>query len=328
MHPPKLRKGDEIRIVAPARSLGLISDENITLATRRLEEHGFKVRFSKNAREQDMFVSSSIASRVSDIHDAFVDKNVKALLTVIGGFNSNQLLEFLDYELIRNNPKIVCGYSDITALANAIYAKTGLVTYSGPHFSSWAMQKGFAYDMNYFSKCLMKDEPFVIEPSEEWSDDQWYADQENRECMPNTGYHVIHKGTAEGTIVGGNLGTLTLLCGTAYMPSLDGALLFIEDDDLAGGESAVEFDRRLQSLLHQKSAGGIKGVVIGRFQKKSKMTEEKLAYSIDTKKVLAGVPVVANADFGHTSPMMTFPIGGTARLEAGGGEARLEILEH
>lgn len=128
--PKKLQAGDEIRIIAPARSLSLLSEEHIDLAKEKLEKQGFKVSFSKNCREKDIFMSSSIQSRVEDLHDAFKDINVKAIFTVIGGFNSNQILKYLDYNLIRNNPKILCGYSDITALANAITAKTEMVSYS------------------------------------------------------------------------------------------------------------------------------------------------------------------------------------------------------
>ena len=150
--PQKLKRGDEIRVIAPSRSLSLLSENLIRSAKERLMQEGFIVSFSKNCREFDMFMSSSIESRVEDIHEAFADPNVKAILTVIGGFNSNQLLEYLDYGLIKNNPKIICGYSDITALNNAITAKTGLVTYSGLHFSSWGMEKDFDYDLEYFKK--------------------------------------------------------------------------------------------------------------------------------------------------------------------------------
>jgi len=132
--PEKLHKGDEIRVIAPARSLSLLNEEIINLAQERLLKLGFKVTFAYNCREKDLFLSSSIDSRVKDIHEAFRDQNVKAILTATGGFNSNQLLNYLDYDLIRNNPKILCGYSDITALLNAIMAKTGLVTYSGRIF--------------------------------------------------------------------------------------------------------------------------------------------------------------------------------------------------
>lgn len=102
-------------------------------------------------------MSSSIKSRVEDLHDAYKDKSIKAIFTVIGGFNSNQLLKYLDYDLIKGNPKILCGYSDITALTNAITAKTGIVSYSGLHFSTWAMKKEFEYNLEYFRKCLMNE---------------------------------------------------------------------------------------------------------------------------------------------------------------------------
>ena len=327
MIPPKLQKGDEIRIVAPARSLPLLSEELINYAVENLTAAGFKITFSKNCRESDMFNSSSITSRVDDIHDAFRDPNVKAVLTVIGGFNSNHLLKYIDYELIRENPKILCGYSDITALTNAITAKTGLVTYSGPHFSTWAMKKEFEYNLEYFRKCLMVDEPFDVQPSKTWSDDAWYRDQENRNCIKNDGYQVIHEGEAEGTILGGNLCTFNLLQGTEFMPDLRNSILFLEDDDLAGDYFSVEFDRNLQSLIHQPHFDSVKGIVIGRFQKNVDITFEKLLYIIRTKKEL-NMPIIANADFGHTNPLITFPIGGKATFTAEKNKVTLVITEH
>jgi muramoyltetrapeptide carboxypeptidase LdcA involved in peptidoglycan recycling len=177
MIPQKLKPGDEIRVIAPSRSLGLISQASRAGATKKLEELGLKITFSKNAEEKDDFASSSIASRVTDLHEAFADKNVKGILTVIGGFNVNQILSYLDYDLIRNNPKVLCGYSDITALSNAIYHKTGLVNYSGPHYSTFGMQKGVDDIVNYFKKCLMEAGAFAVLPSAEWSDDMWYLDQ-------------------------------------------------------------------------------------------------------------------------------------------------------
>ncbi len=120
--PNKLKKGDEIRVVAPSRSMNLLNDETIEVATKRLEDLGFKVTFGKNVNKEfdSNFMCASIEDRVNDLHDAFSDKNVKAILTVIGGFNINQILDYLDYDLIKNNPKIICGFSDITALLNAI----------------------------------------------------------------------------------------------------------------------------------------------------------------------------------------------------------------
>jgi muramoyltetrapeptide carboxypeptidase LdcA involved in peptidoglycan recycling len=171
-------------------------------------------------------------------------------MIIISGFNSNQLLKDIDYNLISNNPKVLCGYSDITSLQNAIYAKAGLVTYSGPHFSTFGMLKGFNYTQDQFNKCLFNSDPFLVSPSEVWSDDAWYADQENREFIENLGFKVWNEGEAEGTIIGGNLGTLNLLQGTEFMPSLKDSILFLEDDEFAGEFTRVDVDRNLQSLIH------------------------------------------------------------------------------
>lgn len=132
-----MKFGDEIRVISPARSMKIITQELREIAKIRFEEMGLKVTFAKHVEECDEFSSSSIESRVEDIHEAFLDKNVKAVITTIGGYNSNQLLKYIDYEIIKNNPKIFCGFSDITALCCAIYKKTGLITYYGPHFSSF-----------------------------------------------------------------------------------------------------------------------------------------------------------------------------------------------
>lgn len=158
--PEKLKKGDEIRVIAPSRSMKILKKDIIDIAKSRLESLGFKVSFGKNVMKSinDDYKCASIEDRVSDLHDAFRDKNVKAILTVIGGYNVNQILDEIDYELIKNNPKILCGFSDITALTNAIYAKTGLVTYSGVHFSSFGMKYGFEYSLDYFKKIFMKND--------------------------------------------------------------------------------------------------------------------------------------------------------------------------
>jgi len=323
--PAKLQEGDEIRIISPSRSLGIISKESRVLACSRLQELGLTVTFSRHAEEQDAFNSSSISSRVADLHEAFSDKRVKGILTTIGGFNVNQLLPYLDYSLIQRNPKILCGYSDITALQNAIYAKTGLVTYSGPHFSTFAMQKGFEYTLDYFKKCFMTSEPIPLLPSPTWSDDAWYKDQNKRKFIKNKGYLVLHEGSAEGTVIGGNLCTLNLLQGTPFMPSLKNTILFVEDDE----ESKPQhFDRDLQSLLHQPGFAGVRGLVIGRFQKASGMTDDLLAKIITSKQELDHIPVVAGVDFGHTTPHITFPIGGTGSLTAKKQQVSLQITHH
>lgn len=325
IYPQKLKFGDQVRIVAPSRSLSIISKELQTVANKKFEDLGLKLSFSKHATEIDDFNSSSIQSRVEDLHEAFRDPNVKAVLTVIGGFNSNQLLKYLDWDLIRRNPKIFCGYSDITVLSNAILTKTGLVTYSGPHYSTFGQELFFDYTLEYFKKCLMSEDVFQIAPSVQWSDDRWFTDQKNRTLIKNPGWLAINQGKAEGTIVGGNLCTLNLLQGTEYFPDLKDAVLFIEDDS----ESLPHtFDRDLQSLIHQSNFKFVKGLVIGRFQNASNMAKEKLIQIIKTKKELNNIPVIAGVDFGHTDPKITFPVGGEARIATNGETVKIEIIKH
>ena len=325
IYPQKLQSGDEIRVIAPSRSFAIISEELRNIASDRFSKLGLKVSFGSHIEENNDFASSSIKSRIEDIHAAFSDKNVKAIITVLGGFNSNQLLRYLDWELIKNNPKNLCGFSDITALSNAIFAKTGLVSYSGPHYSTFGQKLYFEYTLDYFKKCLFSDAPFKIIPSNEWSDDAWYINQEERNLVKNNGFLMINQGQARGTIIGANLCTFNLLQGTEYFPSLTDSILFIEDDEES---SPVHFDRDLQSLIHLPNFKEVEGIVIGRFQNASKISDEILVKIIKTKKELDSIPVLANVDFGHTSPIITFPIGGEAELEVGQSTTKLTVTKH
>jgi len=200
--PPKLKKDDTVRVIAPARSLGMSWIQEVKeKAIIKFEAIGLKLTFGKHVNEINEFDSSLIESRIEDLHDAFRDENVKLIITVIGGFNSNQLLKYIDYNLIKNNPKIICGYSDITALANAIYAKSGLITYSGPHFFNFGDEKSFDYTLEYFKKCFFQTEPYEIIPSSKWSDDRWANDQENRTFVNNKGFLVINDGNVSGQLL-------------------------------------------------------------------------------------------------------------------------------
>lgn len=326
--PPKIKEQTHIRVIAPSRSLGLIPLERINIAIERFNALGIDISFGEHAREMDDFTSSSVESRVLDLHDAFSDKSVDAILTSIGGYNSNQILSRLDYDLIQSNPKILCGFSDISALSNAIYAKTGLVGYSGPHFSTLSMIKGINYTVEYFVKCLREEGPFEVKYAPEWSDDLWFIDQENRDFISSEGYWNITKCTADvtGIAIGGHLRCLNSLQGTEFMPPLADAIIFAEEDDEI---TPALFDRQLQSVIHQKEFSGVKALVLGRFQKKTGMTRDILEKIILTKPELRSIPVVANFDFGHTTPIFTFPIGGTVRLSCEDqNNSRLFIIEH
>lgn len=326
MIPNKLKPGDEVRVIAPSRSMAILGEDCKKLATERLEALGLKVTFGKHVMEADPdYFAASKEARVEDLNDAFRDPNVRAILTVIGGFNSNQILDYIDYEAIKNDPKIFCGFSDITALSNAIHAKTGVVTYSGPHYSSFGMLKGFEYTLEYFKKMFFEENEFEITSSNEWSDDAWFIDQENRKFIPNDGMFIINEGEAEGDIIGGNLCTLNLLQGTEYMPNIENKVLFLEDDDMAGKIFLMEFDRNLQSLVHMLEFKTVRGIVLGRSQVATEMTKEKWIKLIKNKPELANIPVVAGADFGHSTPIFTFPVGGHARVKAKDGKIEIFV---
>ena len=322
---PKLKRGDTLAVVAPSNSLALIENDVREIANRRFRDLGLGLKFGAHVEERDDFDSSTIESRLSDLHAAFVDEHVQGIITVLGGFNSNQLLSSLDFELIQSHPKVLCGYSDITILNAAIWTKCGLVSYSGPHYSTFGQKQFLEYTPNNWRRCLMQSEPFSLTPSAVWSDDEWEENQDEREAIPNSGWQVIHEGEFAGTIIGTNASSLNLLQGTPYFPDLEGAILWLEDDE----ESRAEhFDRHLQSLIQQPSFAGVQGLVIGRFQKKSEITPEILRQIIESKPELRDLPVIAGLDFGHTSPMLTLPIGGTARIVAQKEGSRVEILEH
>ncbi|MBB1294418.1 LD-carboxypeptidase [Pseudoalteromonas sp. SG41-1] len=320
MIPNKLKVNDEVRIIAPSRSLSIIDKKTREIANTRFEELGLKLSFSKNCESIDDFSSSSIEERIEDLHEAFLDKKVKAIFTVIGGDNVNQLLKYIDYNIVKRNPKIICGYSDTTALSNALFHKTGLVTYSGPAYSTLGMLKGIDFSINYIKKCLFSSDPYEVINSEQWSDDAWYLDQEKRNFYKDNGIEVLNHGEAEGKIVGGNLCTLNLLQGTEFMPDLTNAVLFLEDDELT---SPSNFDRDLQSLIHQKNFDSVKGIVIGKFQLKSEVSETLLKKIIQSKQELASIPVLYNLNFGHTTPHICFPIGGFVKIDT---KSRKQII--
>ena len=315
--PERLKKGDKVMVVAPARGIKIIGQDCREIARQRLESLGLEVAFAPNTTDEnwDYLGSTTVEKRVADIHTAFADKSVKAILTIIGGANSNQLVKFLDYDLIKNNPKIFCGFSDITAVHSTIRAKTGLETYYGPHFSSLGMKHGCDYTFDHFVKMLMTEGRDEVTPSEIWSDDLWFLDQEKREFEANEGYWNIRNGSAKGEINGGNLCTFNLLLGTEYRPAFKpDTILFVEDTEVS---PLADFERNLQALICQPDFKNVKALVIGRFQKGSKVTREGLEYILNTKPELKDLPILANVDFGHSSPLLTIPLGGTETLDNG-----------
>ena len=248
------------------------------------------------------------------MHAAFADPAVAAIMTVIGGYNSNELLPYLDWDLIRANPKVFCGYSDITALQGAMLARAGLVTYYGPHWSTFGMARHCEQTAG-----MVHGLPAARRPGRAGSRPRpgpmtcGSSTRISARYCPVTAGGRCRPGRAQGRIVGGNLCTLNLLQGKPYLPSLADAVLFIEDDFES---QPPTFARNLTSLLQLPGAAGLRGLVIGRFQRDSNMTRSLLEQIIAGQPGLAGLPVLANVDIGHTNPIATVPLGGQAAISA------------
>jgi muramoyltetrapeptide carboxypeptidase len=283
-----LQLGDEIRVIAPSQSWQPNREASYKRAEVRLKEAGFKLSFGRNSKLSGRFGTATVNERLQDLNDAYEDKNIKAIICARGGWSANELLPLIDWGLIKANPKPMIGFSDITVLLNAIYAKTGQIGLTSSKL--WADWTGVA-----------------------------------RKTRP---WRVIIPGNAQGVIVGGNLGSFYLLQGTQYQPAFDkDIILTVEDDDEAGTMGAREFDRRLESILQLPSARiYIKGVIIGRFQPASKVTMPDII-DIVNRKFDESIPVFADIDFGHTLPLMTLPIGGKLKMNIINNRPRLELVE-
>ena len=243
------------------------------------------------------------------MHAAFLDPNVKGILAAIGGFNSNQLLGRIDWDIIRANPKIFAGFSDITVLNHAILAKTGLVTFATPNFYCFGLPPESNYSLEYFRRCLFAGQPetYKVRASKEFYDYAWdYDERSPRSKIVNGGLKIIQPGQASGTLLGGNLCSLNLLNGDI--------ILCLEDDSY---DSIPEtFERNLQSLIQQPYFRQVKAILFGRFQCESIAANDSLAAIISSKKIGSNIPIVSNLDFGHTDPKFSYKIGGWASVEA------------
>ncbi|EOL45928.1 S66 family peptidase [Enterococcus caccae] len=310
MKPPRLQAGDEIRVIAPSSSFSRLTELGVQAAEQKLIELGFKVTFSEHTNEHDALGSSSIMSRVKDLHEAFSDDSVKGILTAIGGFNSNELLPYLDFELIKRHPKVFCGFSDITALCNAITTKTKLLTYVGPHFSSFQMEELQPYQTLAFLQATATEDPFEVTASKSWSQDEWYLPEAKRTLHTNEWKIYSHSTPVTGICYGGNLGTFQLLFGTRFLPDLEGSILFVEN---AEEDDYHDFARGLAALLQVVKHP--QALLIGRFPKKTEMTEERLLAILAKYPLLREIPVIYDMNFGHTQPIFTIPIGDQATVD-------------
>jgi peptidase U61 LD-carboxypeptidase A len=291
MIPSKLKKGDTIGVIAPSSYIEKDDLEYINASIALMEASGFKVKFGKYVFEDTLGYGTSPEKRAADINWAFKDDEVKAIMCVKGGEDSNTTLDYIDYEMIKKHPKIICGFSDNTSILNAIHEKTGLVTYHGPTFKSLtSWETGYAYKQ--FIKTFAENTESLImgEPEDE--------------------YTTIQAGQATGELVGGNLSLFTkLVCGK-YAVNLQDKILFLEE---LGFEAAPEMVNSNIYYLKQNGVfDRIAGLWIGNYEHPSKVSIEKIIKNAigDEYKF----PIIKSDNFGHIDKKIIIPIGTKAEI--------------
>ncbi len=292
-----LSEGDYIGIVAPASG---IEDMDITAAVEKLKSWGYKVKFAPNLYAQSGYLAGSDKERADDLNAMFADDEIKAVLCLRGGYGSNRILDMIDYDMIKTHPKMVIGYSDITALHAALQEKAGLVS----------IHAAMGIDINDYSV--------------NYTDEQLRYGLSHKEISPSkefilpAGYkiEVLNQGTAEGKLIGGNLSVIASLCGTPYELKGDNSILFIEEV----GEDSYVIDRMLWQLWQNGLLKKVNSIIIGNLRRCEPVEEQPYDYSV--KQVfehyakLANVPVLYNLPIGHGAVNGFLPLGVHAKIIA------------
>lgn len=298
--PAALKKGDLIGVVCPASPPSSV--EKISKGAEYLERLGYRVTLGKNIDKVYGYLAGTNEERADDLNGMFADKNVKAIIAVRGGYGTPRILPFIDYSLIKKNPKILVGYSDLTALQLAIFQKTGLITFSGPMVGV-EMFKGIdPFTEEHFWKTVTSTKKIGT-----------IQLPEGRVFTP------IRKGKSSGRLLGGNLSLVTSILGSSYSPAYNGALLFLEEIE----EELYRFDRMMTQL---KIAGILErsnGVLIGELTdvKASDTTKPNLSIEQILADTFTGIkkPVMTGLVYGHVPQKLTIPVGVEAAMDAGKG---------
>lgn len=286
--PEHIKKGDTIAIIAPA---GNVEKDKILNSVRYFENLGYKIKLGKNIFNQDRYLAGNDEERLDDLHEAFADKEVNAIFCARGGYGSIRLINKIDYELIKNNPKIFCGYSDITALSLMFLKKTGLITYSAP------MAKG---DF----------QPENIDKFTEYN--FWNAITNDSLIITADNLKTYKSGDTQGILWGGNLATICSLCGLDFIP--DEKFIFFAEDL---NEPVYKLDRSFRQLLNiDKFRQNVSAVVLGDFLG---INEYKNQLDILFSEIgnELNIPVYSGYKITHEKTKVTVPIGGKCKLEKG-----------
>ena len=316
--PKHLKNGDAIGIVSPSSTI-INFPRRLKRGIKALENFGLKVILGKNAKNSFGHNGGTAKERADDINNFFTNPNIKAIICSTGGLNANAILPLLNYKSIKNNPKIFCGFSDITALNLAINKKTGLITFNGPTVlpTFGEFEKPLEFTIKYFKKALFENMPIgkLGCPKEITKEILWWETEDNRKrkMIPASSPKIVCGGIAEGVLCGGNFNTLCVLGGTEYFPDFTNTILFLEDEE----ESTALTERHLTYLEQLKVFDKIEGIIFGRLfnlaiDSKDRNLYDILKYFGDKYKI----PILADVDIGHTNPIITLPIGVNAKLDA------------
>lgn len=306
LKPKAIKRGDVIGVIAPASAPA--SQEKIDKGAEYLERLGYRVKLGKNVRAIRGFLAGSDQQRAADINEMFGDKHVKAIIAVRGGYGTPRLLPLIDYSLVKRNPKIFVGYSDLTALQLAMFTRAGLISFSGPMVGV-EMFNGIDpfTEENFWSLLTSTKKQGLIN---------------NPDGQP---LEPVHKGIASGALLGGNLSLITSIAGSPYLPSFKNSILYIEEIE----EECYRFDRMMNQLKLAGIFKSTKGILIGQLTdvkpsdtSKPFLTADEVLddYLSPLKK-----PILKGLVYGHVARKLTMPVGIRAKIDASIGS--LEFLE-
>jgi muramoyltetrapeptide carboxypeptidase len=301
--PQALKAGDTVAISSPA---GAVWDENqIETFSTILKNFGFRVVIGKTLKEKFGYFAGSDELRAAELNELFANKTIKAIFCMKGGWGCARILNKLDYKIIKENPKVLIGFSDITALLLAITAKTGLITFHGPVGNSGWNE----FTKNVFTNVVMTKKQFSF-PENPIGEDKIYT---------------IHPGKVSGELVGGNLTVLSSLIGSEYLPNWKNKILFLEE----AKEEPYSIDRMLTQLKLSGVLDSISGFVFGKCAKC--LAEEPLKAFTFHEVILQhiqplNIPAYYGAMIGHIENKLTVPLGINATMDAGKGTISLDEI--
>lgn len=318
--PAPLQPGDTIAFIAPA---GELNQERMTLAKQRLEEMGFVIKQRDDLFRQWGYLAGSDEQRAAEIMDAFTDPDVDAIFPGTGGYGTTRILDKLDYKTIRRNPKILIGFSDVTALHLAINRKAGLVTFHSPNpqYGLGSEDNFTEFSGQYFWRALMKSSYYDADGNKRPAG--WSYEINGDVPQPK----VIAKGKARGRLIGGNFSLVAATMGTPYEIQTRGRILFLEDVS----EAPYRIDRYLSTLRLAGKLDHVHGVILGKFTRTQKEGDDPSPFSVEQvfEQYFADAdyPVIYDFPAGHFAQNATLPIGALVELEATDEGCKVTVLE-